>query len=320
MEYIRKLKKLPAMVAIGGTRLPCLKLLDHLFHQEKAEQYKYDLLSRADPAEYPRLAEKLYRLYTMETLHLDCPRSFNEKIQWIKLYDADPLKTRLADKYLVREWVEDKIGQEYLIPLLGVWGKFEDIDFDSLPNTFILKCNHGSGFVLPVEDKEKLDISAAKALFDKWMGINFAFNSLELQYRDIPRKIIAEEYISQDSNLMDYKIHVFRGTPRIIQVIGDRNLEKHTAKECFLTPKWTPGELMYHTYDSYEEIPSRPSNVEKMMEIAATLGKDFQYVRVDLYNLDGQILFGEMTFTPASGYGRWTGSEKYLVGSWICLD
>ncbi len=321
MEAIQKLKKLAPMAAMGGIRLPCLCLWDHLFHQEKAERYRYEMLAHADPAEYPRLTAELYRFYTGKALHLDCPRSFNEKIQWIKLYEADPLKTRLTDKYQVREWVAEKIGEQYLIPLLGVWDRFEDIDFDSLPASFFLKCNHGCMFDLPVRDKNALNLPAAKELFGKWMGINYAFTSLELQYRDIPRKIIAEKYISQaGGNLLDYKVHVFHGVPRIIQVIGDRDLEKHTAKECMLTPGWVPGELMYHTYDPYEVIPPRPSNLEEMLKIAGILGKDFRYVRVDLYDLDGEIKFGEMTFTPASGYGKWNGSEQDLVGSWIRLD
>ena len=103
-------------------------------------------------------------------------------------------------------------------------------------------------------------------------------------------------------------------------MIGDRDPEKHTAKECFLTPEWVPRELMYHTYEMYDTVPERPSNLDEMLEIAGVLGAGFRYVRVDLYHLDGQILFGEMTFTPASGYGKWNGDEQYLVGSWIHLD
>ena len=111
MDTIRKLKKLAPVVAMGGNRLLCLYFWDHLFHQRKALQYRYELFSRADPADYPRLAEKLYQFYTGKQLHLDCPQSFNEKIQWIKLYDTDPLKTQLTDEYWVRGWVAGEIGE-----------------------------------------------------------------------------------------------------------------------------------------------------------------------------------------------------------------
>ena len=216
---------------------------------------------------------------------------------------------------------EDKIGEKYLVPLLGAWDSFDEIDFNALPNQFALKCNHGSGMNLVVKDKGKMGIVQAKVQFDVWMKTNFAFvNGFELQYKDIPRKIIAEKYIEQfDRGLTDYKIHVFHGIPKIIQVIGNRDLQKHTAKECFLTVDWEAEELMYHTYDMYEEIPPKPEQFEEMLETARRLGEGFKYVRVDLYGLDGSIKFGEMTFTPASGFGKWGGVSQFSVGSWIKL-
>ena len=150
---------------------------------------------------------------------------------------------------------------------------------------------------------------------------NYAFYTLELQYRDIKHRIIAEEYIEQSGrNLFDYKVHVFNGEPKIIQVIGDRDFENHTAKECFMTTEWISQNLMSHAYKKYDVPPEKPSNLSEMLDIARLLGSGFRYVRVDLYNLDGQIKFGEMTFTPASGYGKWDGDEQYLVGSWIDLS
>ena len=236
-------------------------------------------------------------------LNLDDPQTFNEKIQWLKLYDATPLKTRLSDKYLVRDWVKEKIGEEYLIPLLGVWDCFDDIDFSSLPDKFVLKCNHGSGMNIVVKNKSKFDKEKAKCKIDKWMKTNYAFAAgFEMQYEKIVPKIIAEEYIQQfNDNLMDYKIHTFNGIPKIIQVIGDRNIEAHKAKIAHFNTKWELQKVMHHAYGNYEKLPEKPENFEKMLEIAAKLAEGFQYVRVDLYNLSGKILFGEMTFTPASG-------------------
>lgn len=316
-----RLNRIEGLVKMGGFKAVLAKLSDTLTGSNYTNGYLYTLQKTTDPKEYRNLLENYYMYRTGEKLNLDHPKTFNEKIQWLKLYDSLGNKTRLADKYLVREWVRDKIGEEYLVPLLGAWDSFDDIDFNALPNQFALKCNHGSGMNLVVKDKGKMGIVQAKAQFDVWMKTNFAFvNGLELQYRDIPRKIIAEKYIEQfDLGLTDYKIHIFHGVPKIIQVIGNRDLQKHTAKECFLTVDWKAEELMYHTYDMYEEIPPKPEKLEEMLEIARKLGEGFKYVRVDLYDLDGSIKFGEMTFTPASGFGRWR-NNQFTVGSWIIID
>lgn len=316
-----RLARARGLLKLGGPKAVLLKLGDKLTGSGHSEGYLYSLQKSTDPKDYRKLLGNFYMFRTGEKLDLDNPRTFNEKIQWLKLYDTTPEKTRLADKYLVREWVKEKIGEEYLVPLLGAWDRFDDIDFNALPNQFALKCNHGSGMNIVVKDKGKMDIARAKAQFDAWMKTNFAFvNGLELQYRDIPRKIIAEKYMEQfDRGLTDYKIHVFHGEPKIIHVIGDRDLQKHTARECFLTVAWEAEELMYHTYDMYEEIPPKPEKLDEMLETARILGKDFKYVRVDLYDLDGSIRFGEMTFTPASGFGKWRSSRQLSVDSWITL-
>ena len=278
-------------------------------------------LEKADANDYPRLIKAIYKYYTSKPLNLNNPRTFNEKIQWLKLYDNSLLKTKLTDKYQVREWIKEKIGENYLVPLLGVWDGFDEINFDSLPDSFVLKCNHGSGMSVIVEDKNKIDKSKLKELFDYWMNINFAYNSLELHYKDISRKIIAEDYIEQNNgDLLDYKIHVFNGEPKIIQVIGQRNFLSNTAKECFFTPQWTPQDVKYHTYDSYELLPEKPFNLDEMLEISRILAKGFKYVRVDLYNLEGRIKFGEMTFTSASGFTKWGKDIQSLFGSWINLN
>ena len=307
-------KKIQGYMEIGGIKLLLVKAKDKVLKEKKYNIYLENLLKDANPKDYPRLVRAMWMLGSNEPLDLNNPKTFNEKIQWLKLYDTTPLKTKLADKYLVREWVADKIGEKYLVPLLGVWDKFDDIDFSTLPNKFVLKCNHGSGMNIIVKDKDSFDVKAAKHIMDDWMSSEFCYiNGFELQYRDVPHKIIAEKFIEQmDEDLLDYKIHVFAGEPRIIQVIGDRNMAKHTAKEAFLDLNWQPQELMYHTYESYEQIPKKPSNLDEMLEIASILGAEFKYVRVDLYDIEGEILFGEMTFTPASGYGKWGGERTSI--------
>ena len=159
----------------------------------------YDYYRSLDPSQYEEELKDWYKRRTKKELDLENPKTFNEKIQWLKLYDSTPIKTKLADKYLVREWVKEKIGEEYLVPLLGVWDKFDDIDFDKLPDKFVLKCNHGCGWNLIVTDKSKIDKVEAKKKFDKWMNTNFAFcNGLELHYKNIQPKIIAEEYLENN--------------------------------------------------------------------------------------------------------------------------
>jgi len=250
---------------------------------------------------------------------IDNPKTFNEKIHYLKLNDNTKLKEQLSDKYAVREWISEKIGDEYLVPLVGVWERAEDIDFDKLPSAFCLKANHGSNMNLIVKDKSKLDVNAAKKTADEWMHCNFGWEGFELQYVNIPRKIIAEKYIEQmDGNLLDYKVHCFHGVPRLIHVIGDRNPKMHTGKEAFYDTDWTRNDLMYHTYDQYENDIPKPGCYDEMIKIATTLSEGFKYVRVDLYEIDGKIMFGEMTFTPTNGIGLWESMENNLeVGSWI---
>lgn len=248
---------------------------------------------------------------TGEILDLDNPKSFNEKIQWLKLHDSTPLKTRLADKYLVREWIKEKIGEEYLIPILGVWDKFDDIDFDKLPDRFVLKGNHGCAYNYIVKDKSKMDIEDARKKFNKWMKRNYAQNGgLELHYKDIPPKIVAEAYI-EDSNkeLNDYKIMCFNGKPQYIWI----DLGRFTNRtENIYNTKWELQPFLLTYPNSKEEVPP-PQNLDKMFELAEILAEGFPLVRVDFYNVDGKIYFGEMTFTSASGVDKFIPSSYNRV-------
>ena len=240
-------------------------------------------------------------------LDLENPKTFNEKIQWLKLYDSTPLKTRLADKYLVRDWVKEKIGEEYLIPLLGVWDKFDDIDFDKLPDRFVLKCNHGCAYNIIVKDKSKFNKKEARKKINKWMKENFAYKTgLELHYADIPRKIIAEEDI-EDSNkeLNDYKIMCFNGKPQYIWIDQGRFSNR---TENIYNKKWELQPFLLTYPNSKEQVPP-PKNLDKMFKFAKILSEGFSFVRVDFYNIDGKIYFGEMTFTSASGTEKFIPSE-----------
>lgn len=284
-----------------------------------AKQQKY--YQNLDPKEYPVALKTWYEKVTGKPLNLENPKTFNEKIQWMKLHDSTPLKTRLADKYLVRDWIAEKIGEEYLIPLLGVWDTFDDIDFDTLPNQFVLKANHGSGWNVIVRDKAAFDKREAKKKFDQWLKTNYAYKpELELHYRDIVPKIIAEEYIENNGgNLYDYKVHCFNGDPKFIQYIGDR--AEHNTREIFYNINWEAMPFTY-TYPRYNISIPKPNNFSKMIEAARTLSNGFRYVRVDFYQLnDGSLKFGELTFTPAAGKDSWN-PDKFdkILGDLIILN
>lgn len=297
-------------------------LYDRIFHADKSQNFMYDFNAKLLPNQYEKQLKKIYHMKTGKKLNLNNPRSFNEKIQWLKLYDTTPLKTKLADKYLVRGWIEEKIGEKYLIPLIGRFDSLNDIDIDVLPEKFVLKANHGSGCNMIVKNKKELDWMEAKRNFEKWMSINYAWmQGLELQYKDIKPMILIEEYIENNgNNLFDYKIYCFNGKAKYIQVMGDRDIKKHLAKEAFYNVDWKKQDFT-QTYPQYENENIRPKNLEEMIKIAEILAEDFTYVRVDLYELDdGTIKFGEMTFTPTSGFDNWKPEKmNFILGEMMKL-
>lgn len=317
-------EKLRLMRDLGGWKYSFLRVQDKLLGSRKAEPYLYDYIKNADKSRYPEMLKAMYKLSTGETLNLDNPKSFSEKIQWLKLYDSTPLKTRLADKYLVRDWVAEKIGEEYLVPLLGVWDSFDEIDFDALPNQFVLKCNHGCGMNAIIKDKSTMDKAALKKQFDEWMEIDFSALYIEPHYKNIPRKIIAEKYLEDKatSELRDYKFYCFNGNPKYCQVISDRWSDESID---FFDMQWTlqpftglgaPG----HPFPHSRSIIPRPETIAEMIRAATLLSTGFPFVRVDLYEIQGRMYCGELTFTPAGGFGVFEPEEwNTILGSWLEL-
>lgn len=250
--------------------------------------------------------ELQYYLRLGKTLDISSPESFNEKLQWLKLYDRKPEYHLLVDKYEVKRIVADKIGEEYIIPTLGVWNSFDEIDFDKLPSRFVLKCTHDSGSTVICKDKETFNQSEAKEKLELHRNTDFYKLCREWVYKDIQPRIIAEAYIEnvEAANLYDYKIYCFHGKAEYIQIIGDRTLDTHQAKEAFYNTKWQLQPFVY-TYPRYTSLRERPKNLDEMIRIAEILSKDTIYVRIDLYDLAEGVRFGEMTFIPASGYDSW---------------
>lgn len=285
-------------------RRKTVKFISNL--QEKSIDYLADIVSER------------YRRKFGHELDWNNLRTYTEKMQWEKLYDTNPKKTLYSDKYLVREWVSSVIGEEYLIPLLGVWDCFDDIDFNQLPNRFVLKTNHGSGTNLIVKDKRALNYQVAKCKFDDWMDIDFGYVSMELHYSKIKRKIIAEKYIeTAEGELQDYKFLCFNGEPHYCWVDMGR-FSEHTRNVYDL--EWNLQPWSQETYLQKDYIP-KPQNFNQMIDLARVLSKGFAHVRVDLYNINGKIYFGEMTFTNGGGFDRIL-PEKYdrMLGDLWSVD
>ncbi len=265
-----------------------------------------------------KILKKWYYKTCGRTIDLENPRTFNEKIQWLKLYDSTELKTILADKYLAREYVADKIGKEHLIPMLGVWDKFEDIDFNKLPDKFVLKANHGSGWNSIIKDKNSMDFSAEKKKFDKWMKLNFTTEyGYELHYMNIPPKIVAEEYMADlDGTIYDYRFFCFNGEPKYVWVDCGSGTQEHTR--TIFDASWNKQDYLIN-YPAIEPTPEKPDTFEEMKEYAKVLSKEFAFVRVDFYSLNGKVYFGELTFTPQSGSGKFDDEQNSLYGDLIRL-
>ena len=312
----RAIQRLSYYMKFGGIKLPIMKVMDKLCGTHKTDEYIYNVSIKASPDKYAYLLSLIYGMKLGKKLNLENPQTFNEKIQWLKLYDTTELKTQLADKWRVREWVAQKIGVQYLIPLLGVWNSFDEIDLERLPNRFVLKTNHASGANVIVLDKQTHDWHSTKIKFEKWMEQNFAYlHGFELQYKDIKPKIIAEEYIeTKAGNLYDYKRYCFNGVPKYIAIIGDRVLEKHTGQTAFYNTDWKLQSFDSGDYPRYKIQKKKPDKLEEMLFLAKKLSKGFSFVRVDLYELDnGEVKFGELTFTPGNGMFRWIPEKVDLM-------
>lgn len=257
-------------------------------------------------------------------LDLDDPKTFNEKLQWLKLYNRKPEYTMMVDKYLVRDYIKEKLGEEYLIPLLGAWDDPDEIDFDALPDRFVLKCNHNSGTGMYIcRDKSKMDVQKVKDGLRRGLAEDFFMRSREWPYKNVPRKIICEQYMEQkgSSDLTDYKFYCFNGEPKLLYVsIGLSNHD--TAQIGYVDMDWKKLPVKRTDYADLTEMPSKPINFDKMVQFARALSKDIPFLRVDFYEINGKIYFGELTFFPGSGltvlepkewdetFGKWLNIAK----------
>lgn len=254
-------------------------------------------------------------------LDLRNPKTFNEKLQWMKLYNRNPVYTMMVDKYLVRNYVRIIIGEEYLIPLLGAWDDPDKIDFDKLPMQFVLKCNHNSGLGMCIcKDKNKLDIAKVKNDLRKGLKQDYYLTGREWPYKNVPRKIIAEKYMVDESGyeLKDYKYYCFDGKVRIVMINSDRMSSLET-KANYFDENYQPLDFVWG-YENAKIPPVKPEKFEEMKSLAEKLSEGIPHVRIDFYQTPQGIFFGEMTFFDGSGFDAIEPIEwDYKIGSWINL-
>lgn len=255
-------------------------------------------------------------------LNLDNPKSFNEKLQWYKLYDRNPLYTIMVDKYLAKEYVAKIIGSQYIIPTIGVWDNANDIDFDKLPERFVLKCNHDSGTGMCIcKDKSALDINSVRMELNKGLKEDYYSFNREWSYKNVKRRIIAEQYMEDGNSkeLTDFKIHCFNGVPRAILVCRDRFSDTGLTED-FYDVNWNLMEVRRPSIPNSIKPMEKPFLLEEMLELAKMLSNGIPFLRVDFYIVNQCIYFGELTFYPASGFTSFEPEKwDYIFGSWITL-
>lgn len=246
----------------------------------------------------------LYRSQMGKKLNLKNPKTFNEKLQWMKLYDRNPEYIRMVDKYEAKRYVADIIGEEYIIPTLGVWDRFDDIDFDALPDQFVLKCTHDSGGLVICKDKSKLDIAAAKKRIETSLKRNYFWMGREWPYKEIPPRIICEQFLENEKfgELRDYKVQCFDGIIDNVMLCEGR-FSQRGVRYHYFDRDWKY--LPYCPYDNLDVVDLerlKPETFSQMVWLAETLSKGLPQVRVDLYEVEGKVYFGELTFFSQSGF------------------
>ena len=254
-------------------------------------------------------------------LDLDNPRTYNEKLQWLKLYNRNPIYTTMVDKVAVKDYVKSIIGEDYIIPTLGVYDKFNEIDFEKLPNSFVIKCAHDSGGIVICPNKENFDYTAAKKKIEKYQKRDFYLGWREWPYKNVPRRIIVEQYMEdkKTKELRDYKFFTFNGKVKALFIASDRQNPNEDTKFDFFDESYNHLPII-NGHPNANTLPERPKNFELMKELAEKLAVGIPHVRVDFYEIDGKVYFGEMTFFHWSGVVPFEPKEWDLIfGDWIQL-
>ena len=279
---------------------------------------------------FPRLmTDKFYlsvQWKRLEGYNLDWnnPKTFREKLQWLKVYDRKPVYTTMADKYRAKKWIADRIDEQYIIPTLAVYGSVEEIDLDMLPNQFVLKCNHDCGSVVICRDKSTFNIEAAKQKLKKGLGVNYYWYSREWVYKNVRRCVFAEQYIFDDRKeetheLHDYKFYCFNGEPKLFYITSNRGAASGLCED-FYDINGNHLDLRQEGADNANPHPSLPLNLDLMVTLARKLSQDTYQLRVDFYEVNGKVYVGELSFYDGAGLCRFNENKyDYMLGDWIKL-
>lgn len=268
---------------------------------------KYNLCKYMSDETYIR---RMFKARLGYNVSLDNPKTFNEKLQWLKLHDRQLIYSDMVDKYEAKKYIGNIIGEEYIIPTYAVWERYEDIDFEALPNKFVLKCTHDSGGLVICENKKSFEKEKARKKITSSLKRNYFYNSREWPYKNVRPRIIAEKYML-DTNLKelrDYKIFCFNGKAKFFKVDFDRFTDHHANYYDVNTLRLLPfGETKCPPV--VDRVIDIPDTLPKMIELAEKISSEFSFLRIDFYSVDSEIYFGEVTFFPASGFGRFVPEE-----------
>lgn len=292
------------------------KVENHIYWKK----IEWGIFDKMDDESFLRMAYK--RKFGKE-LDLENPVTFNEKLQWLKLHDRNPEYTTMVDKYKAKAYIAQKIGERYVVPTLGVWEKFDDIDFRKLPKAFVLKCTHDSGGLVICTDKNRLDKKSAKKKITKSLASNYFKGGREWPYKDVSPRIIAEPLLKDDATkgdeqdcLTDYKFFCFNGIPKIVYISKDKS-ENPTTDFFDMDYKHLPIRMKDPNSDI---LPEKPTRFNEMKEIAAVLSENIPHLRVDFYCANGKLYVGELTFYHCSGFAPIQPEEWAIkMGDWIDL-
>ena len=265
--------------------------------------------------------QRVFPKYLGYPLDLNNPQTYNAKLQWLKLNNRHPEYSKLVDKYEVKDYVKRKAGDRYVIPTLGVWNGVDELNFDDLPQQFVLKCTHDSGSVVICSNKSDFDIKKAKKILKRGLQNknNFAIHNKEYPYKYVKPRIIAEQYMDDGMGLIDYKFFCFDGEPRFLFVATDRNHSEQETKFDFFDMDWNHLPVT-NGHPNNPNQPNKPKNFDEMVKVASTLSQGIPHVRVDLYNIKGRVYFGELTFFHWSGLVPFKPKKwDYEFGNYLVL-
>ncbi len=302
-----------------------LKTLQYLWNNNRRGIYVaiFDNLVHTgifNPLPDKTFVSMMYRVHTGKHINLDNPKGFNEKLQWLKLYDHNPDYIDIVDKHRVKEIVGEKIGQEYIIPTLGVWDSFDDIDFSKLPDQFVLKCTHDSGSVCICKDKNLFNYDAAKKILSRALKKNLYYWGREWPYKAVKPRIIAEKYLidSKKKDLIDYKLMCFKGVVECSFTVTNR-FSQNNMHVTFYDTDWNKLPFTRH-YRADSKPIEKPESYDLMVKFSELLSKDIPFARIDWYEIEGKPYFGEITLYPGNGIEEFEPEEwDYKLGEWIEL-